>query len=213
MGFVNRFMSLNPNEDNPNENEKSPAQHIRMLTEDIQDDIQNAFEFVDLDEEWRHSVAYVDKADIENDWWDTELWTNDVVPSDVITFHTEVQEACDDLIQSVSATGQNGSDESSLDVERALFSMTRLEAAADRFDSQLSTANQVFNFTSAAKSVYKKVKNWIKKKLKPIIKNISNQLWKLIKKLKNLENWTLSGDLGASVLGLQGTAGIALTFD
>lgn len=206
-------MSLNPNEDNPNENEKSPAQHIRMLTEDIQDDIQNAFEFVDLDEEWRHSVAYVDKADIENDWWDTELWTNDVVPSDVITFHTEVQEACDDLIQSVSATGQNGSDESSLDVERALFSMTRLEAAADRFDSQLSTANQVFNFTSAAKSVYKKVKNWIKKKLKPIIKNISNQLWKLIKKLKNLENWTLSGDLGASVLGLQGTAGIALTFD
>lgn len=206
-------MPVNYGDDDSHEDEESPERRVKALAGDIKEDVEEAFEFDELKRDWGHSVAFVDEADVEKDWWDAEIPAADDVPHDVDAFRDDVRAACEELVDSMSAVEQDDADEEAEGLTRALFSVTRLDAAADAFDTQLSVANRVFSFSGAAKTVYKKVKNWITKKLKPVIKNISNQLWKLLKKVKNLKEWTLSGDLGVGVLGLHGSAGIALTFD
>ncbi len=55
---------------------------------------------------------------------------------------------------------------------------------------------------------FKKLKNLIRPKLKAI----SSRLWALLSNLLTPKEWTISGDTGVSLLGLQGSVGLSITF-
>ena len=48
--------------------------------------------------------------------------------------------------------------------------------------------------------------------LQPIMQAISMDLWQLVSQLLTVQEWSMNGDMGVSLFGLPGTAGITLTF-
>lgn len=214
-------MSGDYGRDASEDREQGPAAAIEDLVDDVRNDVEDLSEdFGDLDAQWPVSVAFVDEGVTKEDWWDEEpLDDADNVQSDVAVFRERVLDALDDLddaVEAVSQVDERDAEWAEPHLSSSLAAVASLEAATDDFDRQLSVASRVFSFAQrakqAAQAAYNKVKNWIKKKLKPIIRQVSNQLWKLIKQIKTLDSWTIGGDLGVSALGFQGSANMSLTF-
>jgi hypothetical protein len=54
--------------------------------------------------------------------------------------------------------------------------------------------------------------NWIQSHLLPLIQSIWSHLWQVISRMLNPKEWTVSGEAGVNLLGLQGNVGLSITF-
>ena len=98
--------------------------------------------------------------------------------------------------------------------------MTRRDSAAGLqtlalfawWRDELPTLTAKITVASVGNTIKSAWSGLISNYLQPILTLIHQQLWALLATLLTVKEWSVSGDAGVSILGLQGTAKIEITF-
>jgi cysteinyl-tRNA synthetase len=90
-----------------------------------------------------------------------------------------------------------------------LVTIQTLESAAIAFEEQLISSEASISASPSSTTIsaqllgwIQKVKDWIKKNLKPKLKKVIQGGWKILANLLKPTSWSLKGGLGTGVLGL-----------
>ncbi|MFB6354309.1 MAG: hypothetical protein ABEJ92_09505, partial [Halobacteriales archaeon] len=139
--------------------------------------------------------------------------------ADFVAFVDAVQGDCDVLIAGMSTldelweTGQVASDAEGRTQEVLLGSLRAagdMLAEVEALQAIVSARDSSASGTIAA--AVSKLTGWLKQLKQRIKSKVSSKLWSVVSSLQSPDSWTITGDAGASLLGLSGTVGVEVTF-
>lgn len=93
---------------------------------------------------------------------------------------------------------------------------TSISATSDMLSEISALQTRLSSFTGSVKGKVANAANtvagWLKNLEQKIRNNIGNRLWNLVSSYVNLDSWSIYGDAGVNLLGLQGNVGIQVNF-
>ena len=162
----------------------------------------NELETINTDLTAAKKLLYEGMAPLEKQF-ESETATKDFIK----TCKTAIIEEIDQLQVAINPLVIEGSNKSQ-DARSAIMSVAA-------FDAQLAAILSQVNIKGAAQHIAQKAVtslNALISNIRTIVQSIAPQLWKLISKMINASEWSISGEIGTNLFGLQGSVQLEITF-